>query len=68
MTLETEGLYRIVRNHEEQYSIYPSALEPPPGWTAVGVPADRQSCLATIETLWQDLRPKSLRDAMAAAR
>jgi MbtH protein len=58
-----EALYSVVINHEGQYSIWPSGRDLPPGWTAVGVPSARASCLAQIEQMWSDMRPLSLRTA-----
>ncbi|MHB8270279.1 MbtH family protein [Bradyrhizobium sp.] len=55
-------LYFVVRNDEEQYSIWRSDKKMPLGWTSVGPPAAKQECLARIELLWVDMRPASLRD------
>ena len=29
-------MYKVVVNHEEQYSIWPADLSPPKGWTEAG--------------------------------
>ncbi|MEU8256542.1 MbtH family protein [Micromonospora inaquosa] len=58
--------FTVVRNDEEQYSIWPTAIAVPAGWTEVGVTGTKDECLARIEELWTDLRPRSLRDALAA--
>jgi MbtH protein len=58
--------YDVVVNDEEQYSIWPVQLTCPDGWRMVGVRGDKQTCLAHIEQVWTDMRPKSLRDHMAA--
>jgi MbtH protein len=63
---EDTTIYTAVMNHEEQYSIWPADRELPEGWTAVGTPGPKAEVLAWIETQWTDMRPKSLRDAMAA--
>lgn len=63
---ESEIRYRVVINHEEQYSIWPEDRDIPAGWTDAGFRGDRASCLAHIETVWTDMRPLSLREAMAA--
>jgi MbtH protein len=55
-------LYIVVRNHEEQYSIWRNDKTIPSGWTGVGPPAAKQECLAQIEALWVDMRPASLRE------
>jgi MbtH protein len=59
---ETEELYFVVVNHEEQYSIWPDWREIPLGWKAVGNSDSKEACLNWIETNWTDMRPKSLRD------
>lgn len=58
--------YLVVVNAEEQYSIWPEGREIPAGWHAVGEAAPKDECLAYIETHWTDMRPLSLRRAMAA--
>ncbi|MFJ6198023.1 MbtH family protein [Micromonospora sp. NPDC092111] len=60
--------YRVVVNHEEQYSIWVAGRELPAGWTATGFEGTRQDCLAHIDEVWTDMRPKSLRERMAAAQ
>ncbi|MBP2479050.1 MbtH protein [Crossiella equi] len=61
-----EGVYRVVRNHEEQYSIWRADRELPPGWEAEGTEGPRQHCLDHIGQVWTDMRPLSLRRAMAS--
>jgi MbtH protein len=52
---------RVVRNDEEQYSIWPVGTEPPAGWHATGFTGTEQDCLDHIDTVWTDIRPKSAR-------
>ncbi|MER7419940.1 MbtH family NRPS accessory protein [Micromonospora peucetia] len=54
--------YHVVVNDEEQYSIWSEGSEIPAGWRAVGVTGDRATCLAHIDEVWTDLRPRSLRE------
>src|SRR4051794_22334379 len=63
--IEDTLTYLIVRNHEEQYSIWPVDKQIPPGWKAEGFRGGQDECLARIETLWTDMRPLSLRRQMA---
>ncbi|MEV0001556.1 MbtH family NRPS accessory protein [Micromonospora sp. NPDC050980] len=63
-----ETVFRVVRNHEEQYSIWPADRELPAGWTPDGTEGTRQECLDHIDRVWTDMRPLSLRRAMEAAR
>ncbi|ATL66801.1 MbtH family protein [Nocardia terpenica] len=59
--------YLVVRNDEEQYSVWPSARPVPDGWTATGVRGGRDECLAHIDEVWTDIRPKSVRDRLGSA-
>jgi len=59
--------FRVVVNHEEQYSIWPAHRELPAGWTDVGKTGSKEECLAHIEAVWTDMRPLSLRKQMAEA-
>jgi len=57
--------FRVVVNHEEQYSIWPDYLDVPKGWREVGVTGKKQHCLDHIAQVWTDMRPLSLRKFMA---
>jgi len=59
-----EQQYRVVMNHEEQYSIWPVDRENAPGWRDVGKNGSKKECLDYIEEVWTDMRPLSLRIAM----
>ena len=61
---DRDATYRVVINHEEQYSIWPAAWENPPGWTFAGKSGSRQECLDHIQQVWTDMRPLSLRKKM----
>ncbi len=56
--------YKVVINHEEQYSIWPAGRELPKGWDAEGFDGSKQECLDHIEEVWTDMRPLSLRKKM----
>ena len=56
--------YRVVINHEEQYSIWPEDREVPRGWKAEGFAGTKKECLDHIEEVWTDMRPLSLRKKM----
>ena len=56
--------YKVVFNHEEQYSIWPADRENPLGWRDVGIVGTKVKCLAYIEEVWTDMRPLSLRQQM----
>ncbi|HVZ42025.1 MAG TPA: MbtH family protein [Candidatus Kapabacteria bacterium] len=57
-------IYKVVVNHEEQYSIWPVDREVPLGWKADGKTGTRAECLKYIEEVWTDMRPLSLRKKM----
>lgn len=57
-------IYKVVMNHEEQYSIWQADTEPPLGWTEVGKSGPKAECLAYIKEVWTDMRPLSLRKQM----
>ncbi|MFI7602128.1 MbtH family protein [Actinoplanes sp. NPDC049681] len=60
----TEGrTFLVVVNDEEQYSIWDEAAPVPAGWRATGFAGPEQDCLAHIDEVWTDMRPRSLRDA-----
>jgi MbtH protein len=65
---ESEGAiaYRVVVNHEEQYSIWPEDLEIPAGWRDAGKCGPKGECLAHVREVWTDMRPLSLRRQMDA--
>lgn len=61
---DDKTIYKVVVNHEEQYSIWPSQRENAPGWKDAGKSGTRAECLAWIKDVWTDMRPKSLREKM----
>lgn len=58
-------VYKVVMNHEEQYSLWRADQENPPGWRDAGYQGAKPECLAYIEQVWIDMRPLSLRNASA---
>jgi MbtH protein len=61
---EDTRTYRVVRNDEDQYSIWLADRELPSGWYAEGTMAGKQECLDHIGRIWTDMRPRSLRERM----
>ncbi|WP_192357561.1 MbtH family protein [Mesorhizobium mediterraneum] len=57
-------IYKVVLNHEEQYSIWPAHRDNPLGWTDSGKSGTKAECLAHINEVWKDMRPLSLRKRM----
>jgi MbtH protein len=56
--------YKVVLNHEEQYSIWPADRDCPLGWREAGKEGSKEECLKFIEEVWRDMRPLSLRRRM----
>lgn len=61
---EDNTVYKVVVNHEEQYSIWPVYKENPLGWRDAGKSGNKGECLAYIKEVWTDMRPLSLRKKM----
>jgi MbtH protein len=66
MNGENNTIYRVLVNGEEQYSIWPEYKDIPAGWQDVGQMGPKEQCLEYIDKTWTDMRPLSLRKAMAA--
>jgi MbtH protein len=61
---EDATIYKVVVNHEDQYSIWPADREIPLGWRDAGKAGMKPECLAYIKQVWTDMRPLSLRKRM----
>ncbi|MEH1789503.1 MbtH family NRPS accessory protein [Nostoc sp.] len=57
-------MYKVVVNHEEQYSKWPANRENPLGWNDTGKTGLKEECLNYIKEVWTDVRPLSLRKKM----
>jgi len=64
---DKEAAFLVLVNDEEQYSLWPSFAQVPEGWMTMFGPTDRQACLDYVERHWTDMRPLSLRRAMAGS-
>lgn len=58
-----DRLYKVLVNHEEQYSLWPFDKEIPNGWREVKS-GKKEECLAFVKEVWTDMRPLSLRKHM----
>ncbi|MFV2086259.1 MbtH family protein [Micromonospora sp. LOL_021] len=68
MNTDTESTaYAVVVNDEEQYSIWWADRQPPAGWRQTGFQGSRADCLAHVDEVWTDMRPRSLRERMVTA-
>lgn len=61
---EHTTVYKVVVNHAEQYSIWPTDRENAPGWNDTGKSGTKHECLAYVEEVWTDMRPLNLRKLM----
>jgi len=59
--------YVVLVNCEEQYSLWLADLEIPKGWREVFARNNKKACLEYVKEVWTDMRPLSLRKAMAEA-
>ncbi|GHH17265.1 MbtH family protein [Streptomyces lanatus] len=63
---DAEGRFHVLVNDEGQHSLWPTFAEVPDGWRVVLRDESREKALAHVEENWTDMRPRSLREAMAA--
>ncbi len=61
---DENGTFYALINDEGQYSLWPTFVDVPAGWTIVHGAETRQSCLDYVEGHWTDMRPKSLIERM----
>ncbi len=59
--------YTVVKNEQEQYSIWPTGKDLPAGWLDTGISGDKEHCLSHIKSVWTDIRPLSVRQAAGEA-
>lgn len=57
-------IFKVVVNHEVEYSIWPANRENALGWRDAGKSGSKQECLDYIKENWTDQRPLSLRKKM----
>ncbi|MFJ6569598.1 MbtH family protein [Streptomyces sp. NPDC091292] len=55
---------KVLVNDEDQYSLWPSYLAVPDGWSETGTTGSKEECLAYVKEVWVDMRPRSLRRQM----
>ena len=61
---EDTTIYKVVVNHEEQYSFWPAHRENALGWNDAGKTGTLDECKAYVNEVWTDMRPLSLRKKM----
>lgn len=55
----------VIVNQQEQYAVWPLGAETPSGWLATDRTGDERACLESVAEGWTDLRPASVRAAVA---
>jgi len=61
--MRADGIFRVVVNDEEQYSVWRDGRDLPLGWHEAGFSGPLSACLSYIEANWTDIRPLSMRRA-----
>jgi MbtH protein len=61
---EDQMVYKVVVNHEGQYSIWPDDQITPHGWRDGDKRGFKSDCLSYIKEVWTDIRPLSLQKKM----
>ncbi|MBL1100670.1 MbtH family protein [Streptomyces coffeae] len=65
--MDDNARYQVLRNDEDQYSLWLADLEVPDGWQPVGKEGTKEECSAHVDEVWTDMRPRSLRERMDQA-
>lgn len=60
---DSQEIWQVVINLEDQYSIWPVRKKIPYGWNEVGRSGTKEECLSYIKEVWTDMRPRSLKEA-----
>ncbi|MEV6265074.1 MbtH family NRPS accessory protein [Streptomyces sp. NPDC051784] len=63
--MNTAARYQVVVNDEEQHALWSADSPPPAGWRPEGFSGTEDECTAHVDEVWPDIRPLSLRDALA---
>jgi MbtH protein len=58
---QADAMFLVLVNDEDQYSLWPSAIEIPAGWKPVLGPVPHEECVRHVEANWTDMRPRSMR-------
>ncbi|HVQ92283.1 MAG TPA: MFS transporter [Mycobacteriales bacterium] len=67
MEMDDNARYEVLRNDEDQYSLWLAGQEVPAGWHRVGREGSKEECSAYVDEVWTDMRPRSLREQMDGA-
>jgi MbtH protein len=62
--MDDDARYQVLRNDEDQYSLWLADLDVPAGWHEAGMEGTKDECSAYVDKVWTDIRPRSLRERM----
>jgi uncharacterized protein YbdZ (MbtH family)/predicted MFS family arabinose efflux permease len=62
--MDDDATYEVLRNDEDQYSLWLAGHDVPAGWYPVGKQGTKDECSAYVDEVWTDMRPRSLRERM----
>jgi MbtH protein len=65
--MDDNAQYIVLRNDEDQYSLWLAALDVPAGWYKTGKEGSKEECMTYVDEVWTDMRPRSLREQMDGA-
>ncbi|MFF7983313.1 MbtH family protein [Streptomyces sp. NPDC007901] len=57
---DPNGTFAVLRNEENQHSLWPAGKDIPEGWSVVLRAGTRKECVEYIERNWADIRPAGL--------
>lgn len=57
---DNDRTYLVLINGEDQYSLWPSWIDVPAGWSVAHREDSRTASLDYINENWRDMRPRSL--------
>lgn len=60
---DVDGEFLVLKNDEDQHSLWPTFKSVPGGWTTVFGPDSLTAATEYIEANWTDIRPKSLQES-----
>lgn len=59
-------LFKVIKNAEGQYSLWPEQKTTPAGWVETGFTGSKTEASAYVDREWTDMRPLSLQRAMSS--
>jgi len=57
---DRSGSFSVLVNDEDEYSLWPAAVDVPPGWRVARPAGPLQEAQQYVDEVWTDLRPRSL--------